>query len=122
MMTPLPSILKARSRRIIIVWLLMACLPGLTFAQQPSSPAPKQDEVVRVFTELVQTDVMVFDKQGHFVNGLKKEDFELKIDGRVRPVQSFDEIAAGSDEEIQLAAARSTATKQRPVPLDRGRV
>jgi len=44
------------------------------------------DDVVRVNTELVQTDVMVFDKRGSFVDGLKRDQFELKIDGR--PIKS----------------------------------
>lgn len=94
-------------------------------AQSPTpSPAKSQDEVVRVYTELVQTDVMVFDKQGRFVDGLSKENFELRIDGKVRPIQSFEKITAGSDEESQLAAARgaTTVNLKRPVPLDRGRI
>ena len=92
---------------------------------QPSpSPTPKPDDVVRVYTELVQTDVMVFDKQGKFVNGLTANDFELRIDGKPRTIQGFEQITAGSDEESQLAAARGSTTinLKRPVPLDRGRI
>jgi VWFA-related protein len=90
----------------------------------PAPPAKPQDEVVRVYTELVQTDVMVFDRQGRFVDGLAKENFELRIDGKPRPIQSFEKITAGSDEETQLAAARGATTLnlKRPVPLDRGRI
>jgi VWFA-related protein len=96
--------------------LIYSLVPGQTSQQS-------RDDVVRVFTELVQTDVMVFDKQGKFVNGLKQEDFELKIDGKSRPIVSFEQITAGSDEETQLAAARgsSITTGKRAVPLDRGR-
>jgi VWFA-related protein len=67
---------------------------------------------------------MVFDKQGKFVNGLKAENFELRIDGKPRPIQAFEQITAGSDEESQLAAARgaTTVNLKRPVPLDRGRI
>lgn len=96
-----------------------------TQAQSTPSPSPKpQDDVVRVYTELVQTDVMVFDKQGKFVNGLSKDNFELRIDGKSRPIQAFEQIAAGSDEESQLAAARGATTinLKRPLPLDRGRI
>jgi VWFA-related protein len=95
-------------------------------SQTPQEPKPG-DEVVRVYTELVQTDVMVFDKQGHFVKDLSKENFEIKIDGQVRPIQFFEQIQAGtSNEEAQLAAARGTTLKTngpapRVVPLDRGR-
>jgi VWFA-related protein len=67
---------------------------------------------------------MVFDKQGRFVNGLTKENFELRIDGKPRPIQAFEQVTAGSDEETQLAAARgaSTVNIKRPAPLDRGRI
>ncbi|MBA3354638.1 MAG: VWA domain-containing protein, partial [Pyrinomonadaceae bacterium] len=84
-------------------------------------------EVVRVFTDLIQTDVMVFDKQGRFADGLRREDFELRIDGKVKPIEFFERISVGSvNEETQLSAARGTlsANKTSPlgaVPLDRGR-
>ena len=97
-------------------------------SKQEPKQEPKQDDVVRVFTELVQTDVMVFDKSGNFVNGLTKDNFEIKIDGQVRPIQFFEQISAGtSNEEAQLAAARGASqnangpTSTRIVPLDRGR-
>lgn len=67
---------------------------------------------------------MVFDKGGKFVNNLTAKDFELRVDGKPRTIQSFEQITAGSDEESQLAAARGATTinLKRPVPLDRGRI
>jgi hypothetical protein len=90
---------------------LLLTTSSIVAAQTPT-PSPKKpdDDVVRVYTELVQTDVMVFDKQGHFVNGLTKDNFELRVDGKPRPIESFELIAAGSDEESQLAAARGATT------------
>ena len=106
--------------------LLVLTTWSATQAQTPqASPTPAlQDDVVRVYTELVQTDVMVFDKQGKFINGLTKDNFELRVDGKLRPIQAFEQITAGSDEESQLAAARGATTinLKRPVPLDRGRI
>jgi len=105
--------------------LLLLIAWSATQAQIPTpTPARSPDEVVRVYTELVQTDVMVFDKQGKFVNGLTKDNFELRIDGKPRALQAFEQITAGSDEESQLAAARGATTLnlKRPVPLDRGRI
>lgn len=98
---------------------------GQTFAQ---SKPQDQSEVLRVYTELVQTDVMVFDKQGRFVPGLKREDFELRIDGKPKPIEFFEKVTAGSvNEESQLAAARGSSSRinntKSPdsIPLDRGR-
>jgi len=69
---------------------------------------------------------MVFDKQGRFIDGLTRDNFEIKIDGQVRPIQFFEQVKAGtSNEEAQLAAARGSAKDSggatRIVPLDRGR-
>ena len=99
---------------------------SVAVGQEPQQPKPKpSDDVVRVFTELVQTDVMVFDKQGHFVDGLTRDNFEIKIDGQTRPIQFFEQVKAGtSNEEAQLAAARGSGNvpnSARVVPLDRGR-
>jgi VWFA-related protein len=83
--------------------------------------------VFRVSTELVQTDVMVFDKEGRFVNGLRRDDFELRIDGKVKPVEFFERVAAGTAYEAsQLTAARGVLSSggNGPVPRrapDRGR-
>lgn len=106
---------------LVCALLMSAEAAGQTRQTPPAKPA---DEVVRVYTELVQTDVMVFDKQGRFVDGLSKENFELRIDGKPRSIQAFEKITAGSDEESQLAAARgaTTVNLKRPIPLDRGRI
>lgn len=110
---------------LLLLFLLIARSETQAQTTPSPSPSPKpQDDVVRVYTELVQTDVMVFDKQGKFVNGLTAKDFELRIDGKPRSIEGFEQIVAGSDEESQLAAARGSTTinLKRPVPLDRGRI
>ena len=112
-----------RNSLLLSLFLVTAC--SAARAQTTPAPTPKpQEDVVRVYTELVQTDVMVFDKQGKFVNNLTANDFELRVDGKPRPIQGFEQIAAGSDEESQLAAARGATTinLKRPAPLDRGRI
>jgi VWFA-related protein len=109
--------------------LFCLCLASHVSGQTPQNPkTPADDDVVRIQSNLVQTDVMVFDKQGRFVNGLNQADFDLRIDGKPQPLQFFERITAGSaDEEAQLAAARgvSPAAKGKEpvktVPLDRGR-
>ncbi|HEX8722492.1 MAG TPA: VWA domain-containing protein [Pyrinomonadaceae bacterium] len=116
------------------------CLLAQARAQSaPTTPAPQQqqptpadakegEEVIRVSTELVQTDVMVFDRSGKFVEGLKPEQFELRVDGKPRPVAFFECVRAGDvNEDAQLAAARGGGARGASpgvgaaVPLDRGR-
>jgi VWFA-related protein len=87
---------------------------------------PTPDDVVRINADLVQTDVIVLNKQGRFVDGLKREDFIVALDGYPQPIQFFERVTAGSgDEEAQLALARGAAQGIDPNalrPLDRGRV
>lgn len=80
--------------------------------QQPAQTAGEQSEdVVRIRTELVQTDVTVLDKEGRFVDNLSRDQFELTVDGKPRPISFFDRIVAGSaSEEAQIAAARGAAS------------
>ena len=59
---------------------------------------------------LVQTDVMVFDKQGHFASGLQREQFELSVDGKPQPISFFEQVkAGGAREQAQLEAAGNRA-------------
>jgi len=116
--------------RILVSSLAALCLLAQAPARAqvtPAVPAQQQDdeEVVRISSELVQTDVMVFDKSGKFVDGLKPDQFELKVDGKPQPISFFDRIESGTvNEDAQLAAARGTKTsadKGAALPLDRGR-
>ena len=89
--------MPTRPNSLPLLLLFLLTTWSATSAQTPTpSPAPKsQDDVIRVYTELVQTDVMVFDKGGKFVNNLTAKDFELRVDGKPRTIQSFEQIAAG---------------------------
>jgi VWFA-related protein len=119
-----------RGRRFRIACLLIALTPCFALAQQPTQKPTDSDDVVRVTTEIVQTDVSVLDKDGKFVDHLKPEQFQLKVDGRPQAVSFFERVVAGStDEDAQIAAARGTsrergadgASSLAAVPLDRGR-
>jgi len=105
---------------------LCAVLAPAVLGQQPTpTPTGQADEIIRIATELVQTDVTVVDRQGSLVEGLKREQFELRVDKKLRPILFFDLVRAGSaNEEVQLAAARGKTVspeKTGAVPLDRGR-
>lgn len=101
---PLQHDTRTRAASLAAALCLFVC--ALTQAQQQTPRPEREDEVIRITTELVQTDVSVFDKRGHFVGDLKPEQFELQVDGRVQPVIFFERVTAGSlNEESQLAAA-----------------
>jgi hypothetical protein len=85
-------------------------VPCAVFGQDraPSSASNiQQDEVLRISTDLVQTDVVVMDKQGQLVKDLQRDQFELLVDGQPQPITFFENVEAGSAREAaQLAAAR----------------
>lgn len=62
-------------------------------AKPPAKPLNEQDNVLRIETELVQIDLVVTDKQGNPVSGLRREDFELFEDGKKQTLTHF---AAGT--------------------------
>jgi|SRR5215510_8189186 len=67
---------------------------GLTVCAQTQTPSPSQlsDDVLRIDTELVQTNVMVFDKRGQFVDGLKPEHFILTVNGEAKRISIFERV------------------------------
>jgi VWFA-related protein len=109
--------------------LIVLCLGALTFdlqAQtQKPTPSPSPDDVIRINTELVQTDVMVFDKKGRFVDGLQREQFELNVDGKPQPISSFEQIRAGSLKDSARLTTNSTpvtpSSEKAPINESHGR-
>src|SRR5689334_23079787 len=83
----------------------------------------QEPEVVRTNTDLVQTAVTVLDKKGNFVEGLKREQFELVVDGKSRPVAFYERITAGSARERELATiADPTSNTTTTAPIAPSRV
>lgn len=87
---------------------LVLCVFGqVTFGRQAD------EEVVRVNAELVQLGVSVFDGRGRFVDGLGREDFELRVDGRAVPITFFENIVSGSlRDRLARAAEGETASAE----------
>jgi peptidase E len=93
----------------------MLCAFGqAAHGRQDPSQGQSSDEVLRIDTELVQTGVTVFDDRGRFVDGLKREDFELRVDGRPVPISFFENILAGSPRD-RLARVRGKALMKKGV-------
>lgn len=103
----------SRPGTILCALTLMLCaFSPAAFGQE----AGGAEDVVRVNAELVQTGVSVFDKQGRFVDGLKREEFELRVDGRPVPITFFENIVAGSlRDRLARAAAVGEAAPDKAV-------
>lgn len=94
------------SRIKLLLTSVATCLflfPTIVFSQtkpeppktEPSKAEPEAQDVIKFDTSLVQTDVSVFDKNGRFVDGLKPEQFVLKIDKTQREISFFERVTAG---------------------------
>ena len=89
-----------------LISLIFVC-PVQNLAQQQT------EDVVRINTELVQTGVTVVDSRGNFVNGLKREQFELTVEGKPQTISFFEQVEAGSERERQVALP-TRETKDQP--------
>ncbi|HKN84256.1 MAG TPA: VWA domain-containing protein, partial [Pyrinomonadaceae bacterium] len=89
----------------------------------PQKPAEEQGDVIRVSTELVQTDVMVFDKKGHFVDGLKGDQFALKVDNKPTSISFFERVTSAKESTARnpTTASRSESTSNPGPVIVRGR-
>lgn len=112
-MRPSASSTRSFARIVLLLTALIVIAAGFSISnhasvgsiiaqsQQPAaSPTPaEQDDVVRVSTDLVVINVTVLDKNGKFVTGLKRGDFEIFEDGTPQKISTF------SAEETPFAAA-----------------
>lgn len=100
--------------RLFLGLILCAVFSRAQDRKVPATQNPqKQDEMtLRIDTTLVQTDVTVLDRQGRFVDGLKADQFQVKVDGKPQQLELFNRVTAGTPEEaVQFAAARGETPK-----------
>lgn len=80
--------LSALSTSRIVLWILALAL-SLLAADTYSVQAQTDDEEISVRTNLVVLNLTVSDKDGKFVNGLKKSDFVVQEDGKTQEISLF---------------------------------
>jgi VWFA-related protein len=124
----MPQTLRRFFKSLLLACALTGCLLPAPPALARQEPKPQEDaaaqddeETVRIETELIQTGVMVFDKSGKFVEGLRQNDFELTVAGKPTPLSFFDRIVGappsassspaprGGTKGAELNVARSAA-------------
>ncbi len=103
---------------LLLAIICIVAMMSSALGQERQSISEQSDDVVRIKTELVQTDVVVLDKKGQFVDGLRPGDFDLSVDGNAQTVSFFERVTSGSAREAsQLDAARGKTTSQ-PIRVD----
>ena len=110
--TSMPFSIRA-ALRIFSAGVLSLTATAVVFAQRPTSD---ETDVIRISTELVQTGVVVLDKQGRFVEGLKPDQFLLRVDGKPVTPAFFEHVIAGTVNEQRLEAAVARGASATPAP------
>lgn len=88
----IPDSFTARKFAFAFLAVFVFAAASLVHAQTPT-PSPDKDEVIRVNTNLIQTNVTVFDKENRFVENLKPEQFKLSVDGKPVKIEFFESVA-----------------------------
>ena len=68
---------------------LLVVLGGSALSSQNAAPPGPQTPTFRVNVEYVEVDAIVTDRDGQFVRGLTKEDFQIFEDGKPQPISTF---------------------------------
>ena len=96
-----------RTARLALAAVLVAAAGVPPAAQQPTFPS-------RV--ELVTVDVVVFDRQGNPVQGLTRDDFTIREDGRPQAIAAFETVSLAQPSTV--AATRPTRISTNDAPAD----
>lgn len=92
--------------------LATAALAADTPKQKPAAEVPKLVESVDV--RVINVDVVVTDKRGNRIHGLKKDDFEILENGKAKTISNFYEVEAAPKTAAAAAPTSLAAVEQIP--------
>ena len=98
-----------RKRACLCVVMLSCCfcaIAALDAASQTKPKADGQEKTFKVKTELVEIHAVVTDRQGHVIENLKKDDFEL-LENNQPQETSFFSVLRVEDESGRPATSNS---------------
>lgn len=95
---------------VALIGVLIPLIGQSPLAQDRTSQLP----VFRTAVDLATLDVIVVDKDGHPIPGLKPEDFVITLNGQERPVRALDFIETGVASSVRTDSAPTPATKANP--------
>ena len=102
--------------RLFLSSLLVFFSMSTDVAAQDQKRKAEQDWVVELKTILVELRAVVTDKDGRLVDGLKKEDFELREKGRLQDISSFAAERVGPLSISQRVTVANVAPGEPPPP------
>ncbi len=99
-----------KSSRMLVAALCLLIGASVSHAQQREQK-PDSEQTIRIETTLVSVPVIVSDRQGRYVSGLKASDFTVYEDRSKRPIDFFGD----AEEPINVALLLDTSKSTTPV-------
>lgn len=99
----------------IAALLALSMLPVMATSDsqtQNTEPSSSSSYKISVGANLVLVPVVVTDKHGQHVSGLKAEDFEIQEDGKAQKISAFEEITAETTPASRPVVAANSFTNQ----------
>src|SRR5262249_40359766 len=102
-------------------WLpfILAAAAAVAAASAPATfgapPAERSMAKETVKVRLITLDIAVFDREERTVPGVQAEDFELFVDGRRLPIDTFDPACASGPQEMPKGGWAETWSEPRSV-------
>jgi len=106
--------------RTIAILLLMSMFAPLALTQTPKKPEqePSPDDILRITTQLVQTDVVVTDKNDQILTDLKLEDFELYDQGKRQELKFMEYVGIDTPRRVEGNRASAAAPAALPTVVE----
>ena len=92
-------------KRLLAQSIALVLCAQFVLTQTPQKPPqePIPEDIIRISTELVQTDVVVTDKNDRIINDLKLEDFELYDNGKKQDLRFLEFVSVASPRRVEGA-------------------
>ncbi len=107
--------MRSRQKILVTCTVILVVSSSITFAQQNQSDAP-----IKVQTTLVSVPVIVSDRQGRYISGLKIESFKLYQDRIEQRISIFDASEEPLNIALLLDTSRSTSQVLDDIKKDAG--
>jgi VWFA-related protein len=91
-------------KRIVALALVVTLATPLTAQKKPAEPAQGSPYFATIDVRLIDFDVVVTDKRGNFVSGLKQDDFEVLENNVPKPITNFYEVAGGVPKDVSTVS------------------
>lgn len=105
-----------KKNKVAFLLLLVFICSFFPFGIQAQDQKSKQDEVLKLKSELISVRAVVTDKSGKLIDGLKKEDFEVLESNHLQEISFFSRENIGGDGTLQINGNPSSNDKAGQTP------